>query len=218
MTLKELRIELFLALQDRGANTYESHFTSWINAAVLEIASDFALPALKLQDPVNLTITESNWLYDMPDTYQKNLYKCYDSDWNKITIKRGLGDIDALNIEHDETGNHVTHVAIRNNQIGVFPMAAEDMKLWYYKKPTVLSELTDELTCIDAQYHHSVVITKIILKHLHLFSDKLLKDDVAWWQSKYNAGLFGDGSSIGMVNCLARAKKPQRTGGRNPLP
>ena len=161
MNLGEIESELALYVQD---DSLVVHFKGWINNAILEIANDFALPALKLKDPVTLTITESDWLYDMPSSYMKKLYKCYDSNWDKITISHALGDIDELDIDHDETADHATHVAVRDSQIGVYPMAAEAIKLWYFEKPIELDASTDTPTCIPNQYHDRVIIPKVVVK------------------------------------------------------
>ena len=218
MTLEELENEIALYVDDNSLGT---HFKKWINNAVYEIANDFVLPALRLKEPTDITVTESNWLYDLPATYMKKVFKCYDEDWNKITIKRSLDDIDELDIDHNETGDHVTHAAVRDTQIGVFPMAAENIKTWFYKKPTDLVLPGDELTCIPSQYHARVVVPKVVIIGYHLLMD-MSKDppekSLTWWHAKYRAGLYGDSSDIGMLNCLARDKKPRRHGGRNPLP
>lgn len=219
MNLGELESELALYVQD---DSLVVHFKPWINNAILEIANDFDLPALKLKEPTSLTITESNWLYDLPATYQKKLYKCYDSDWDKITISHSLGDLDSQNIEHDETADHVSHVAVRDSQIGVYPKAAEGIKLWYYKLPTDLDVSTDVPTCIPNQYHDRVILPKIIVKAYHLLMDLSTQpphQSLAWWRAKYIVGLYGEpGGDIGMVNSFARDKGVRRTGGRDPLP
>jgi hypothetical protein len=219
MNLGELEAELALYVQDDSLAT---HFKSWINSSVTEIANDFFLPALRLNEPTSLTVTESDWLYDLPATYQKKVFKCYDSDYNKITIKRSLDDLDELNIEHDDVNDHVTHIATRDTQIGIYPMAAEDIKLWFYKKPTDLSLNTDELTCIPSQYHARVVIPKVVIIGYHLLMDMAVnppEKSLQWWIGKYRAGLYGEiGGDIGMLNCLARDKGVRRTGGRDPIP
>lgn len=219
MNLGELEAELALFVQD---SSHETYFTSWINEAVLEIANDFSLPALKLKEPTTLDVTEDDWLYDMPDAYMKNLFKCYDSDYNKIAIKRELGDIDSIDIDHDETGDNVTTVAVRDRQIGIYPMAAESIKLWFYEYPTDLVDPGNELTCIPKQYHSRVVLSKVIIKNYHLLQDMTENPphkSLQWWKANYRAGLYGErGGDIGMLNCFARDKKPKRTGGRNPLP
>lgn len=218
MTLGELESEIALYVQD---DSLAVNFKDWINNAILELANDFALPALKLNDPVPLTINKSAWLYTLPSTYLKKLYKCYDSDWSKITISHGLGDLDAVDIEHADTGDHVTQVAVRDNQLGVYPKAVEDIKLWYYKKPTDLDLSTDTPTCIPSQYHDRVILPKVVIKAYHMLIDMAVnppEKSLTWWMAKYHAGLYGDSSDVGMINCLARDKKIQRTGGRDPLP
>ena len=218
MNLGQLESELALYVQD---SSLETHFKSWLNNAVYEIANDFFLPALRLKEPTSLTVTESDWLYDLPDTYMKKVFKAYDSDYNKIIIKRSLDDLDELNIEHDETADHVTHIAVRDTQIGIFPMAAETIKLWFYKKPTDLAKDTDELTCIPAQYHSRVVISKVIIKAYHLLMDLSSQQpdkSLSWWRNNYSEGLFGSpNGDVGMLNCFARDKKPRRHGGRDPI-
>ena len=152
----------------------------------------------------------------------KKLYKCYDSNWDKITISHALGDIDVLDIDHDDTDDHVTHVAVRDNQIGIYPMATESINLWYYEKPTDLAESTDVPSCIPNQYHDRVIIPKIVVKAYHLLMDLATQpphQSLAFWMAKYRAGLYGEpGSDIGMVHSLARDKGIRRTGGRDPIP
>lgn len=219
MNLGVMKAELQLHVRDAALST---HFTTWINEAVYEIANDFSLPALKLEEPATKTVTESAWLYDMPSTYMKNLYKCYDSDWNKITIKRDLGDLDSIDIDHDETGDNVTTVAVRNSRLGIYPMAAETINLWFYKLPTDLVDDDEEPNCIPKQYHNRVIIPKVVIKNYHFMQDMTVNPphkSLEWWKGNYRIGLYGEpGGDIGMLNCLARDKKPCRTGGADPLP
>ena len=218
MNLGELKSEIALYVQDSSLETY---FTSWINSSVTEIANDFSLPYLKTKEPVDLVCVETEWLYNLPTSYMKNLYKAYDENYNKIIIKRSLDDIDALDIAHTTTANNVTHVATRDSQIGIYPMAAETIMLFYYKKPTDLTTDSDELVCIPEQYHDRVIIPKIVIKAYHLLVDMSSQaphQSLAWWMGKYRAGLYGEpGGDIGMINVFARDKKPRRHGGRDPL-
>jgi len=218
MTLAELISDLDLIVMDSSLKT---HFTDWINNAILEIAKDFALPALKLMEPITLSVTDDEWLYDMPATYHKKLYKCYDGDWNKITIHRSLDDIDSLDIDHDDTGDLVTDVAVRDNRIGVYPMADDTLRLWYFKKPTTLVNDGDEPTCIPDAYHYRVIISKVVIRNYHLLMDMSTNaphQSLQWWKNNYRGGLFGDGADIGMINYFAMEKKPKRRGGNNPIP
>ncbi len=218
MNLGEIKAELELHVRDASLSAY---FTTWTNDAVYEIANDFSLPALKLEEPTTLEVTEDDWLYDMPNTYMKNLYKCYDSNYFKITIKRSLDDIDAIDINHDETGDNVATVAVRNSRLGIYPMADETINLWFYKKPTALVDDDDELDSIPKEYHRRVIIPKVVIQNYQFLMDMTVNaphKSLQWWKANYHAGLFGDTSDVGMVNCFARDKKIRKTGGRNPLP
>ena len=219
MNLEELKSELSLIVMD---SSLETHFTDWINNAILEIAKDFSLPALKLKEPVTLSTTESDWLYDLASSYHKNLYKCADGDWNKVTVRRDLDDIDSLDIDHDDTGSLVTDVAVRDAKIGIYPMADDTLRLWYYEKPTDLADNGDELICIPADYHYRVVVSKVVVRNYHLLMDMSTNPphrSLSWWRNNYSEGLFGvPGGDIGLINCLARDRKPKRRGGKCPLP
>jgi len=68
MNLERLEEELALMTRD---STLEDYYTDWLNDAVLEIASDFELPDLKLKEPASLSTTESDWLYDLPATFHR---------------------------------------------------------------------------------------------------------------------------------------------------
>ena len=50
-------------------------FTQMINDVILEVASDFELPALKLLTPVPLTVNGTTWLWKLPDNFHKKLYR-----------------------------------------------------------------------------------------------------------------------------------------------
>lgn len=219
MNLEQLQAELELIIVD---SSLASHFTDWLNLAINEIAFDFSLPALKLIEPVTLAVNETDWLYDLSSSYHKNLYKCADEDWNKVTIHRSLDDIDAMDINHDETADHVTRVAVRDLKIGIYPKAAEDIRLWFYEKPTDLALDGDIPTCIPESYHYRVIVSKVVIKNYHLLMDMSTNPphkSLEWWRNNYSEGLFGSqGGDIGMINCFARDKKPKRRGGRDPLP
>jgi len=203
-------------------SSLETYFTDWVNIAINNIANDFALPALKLKEPEELDITESDWLYDLPSTYMKGLFKCYDSNYDKITIHRSLNDIDNLDIDHDDTGDNVTDVAVRDTQIGVYPMADETIYIWFYEKPTALSDDADEPECIPSQYHYRVIISRVVVENYQLIMDMSVNpphQSLEWWRARYREGLFGEpGGDIGMINCFARERKPKRRGGKCPLP
>jgi len=218
VNLGEVNAELDLIVQDLSLS---ANFTRWVNNAILEIANDFDLPALRLNEPVTIATTESDWLYDMPTSYMKKLFKCRDEDWNRVTVERDLDDIDSIDIDHNATGSNVTNVATRDLIIGIYPRAVDTLKAWYYKQPTALVDNDDEPLCIPNQYHYRVLVPKIVIINFELIQDMAVNPphkSLEYWHRKYHAGLYGDTSDMGMINCLARDKKPRRTGGSDPLP
>jgi hypothetical protein len=219
MNLGEINEELELHVRDAGLAAY---FTTWVNAAIKEIAYDFCLPALRLKEPETVTTTESDWLYDLPATYHKNVFKAADDDWNRVAVRRSLDDLDVLDIDHDDTGELVSDVAVRDTQIGIYPMAAGTLRIWYYELPTVLSDDSDIPTCVPEEYHSRVIVSKVIVKNYHLLMDMSVNPphlSLEWWKNNYRVGLYGNGADdIGLINCIARTKKPKRRGGICPIP
>jgi hypothetical protein len=226
MTLSELESALDLIVDDASLKT---HFKTWINNIVKELAEDFDLPALRLIEAVALNVTTSNWLYNMPSSYMKKLFRCRNSNSDKVTICRSMDSIESLDYDHDETGDYVTHVAVQDKQgvsnrfqIGIFPKANDTLSLWFYERPTVLTLPGDELTCIPDRYQDRVVIPKVVIKNWELLQDLVVDaphNSLKWWKDKYRIGLYGEPhGDIGMINCFARDRKPRRHGGSDPLP
>lgn len=219
MNLGELKDELSTIILD---SSLESSFDGWINNAILELTKDFYFPALKLKEPVELEVTDSEWLYDMPASYQKRLFKCYNSNSDKATIHRRFNDIDELDIDHEDTGDYVTDVAVRDLSIAIYPMADDTLRLWYYEQPTLLTLDADEPDYIPEEYHYRVLISKVVIRAYHLLMDLSVNtphQSLEWWRKNYSVGLYGEpGGDIGMIQCIARSRKPRRTGGKCPIP
>ena len=218
MTLAELMEEIGLLVED---SRMEQFYKRWINEAILEIAADFFLPALRLNEPVALPVTTTTWLYDVPTTYHKKLFRAADSVFNPITILPDLDSLDDRDLDHDEIESHVTHVAVRDRKIGTFPKAAESIKLWFYKLPTVLEDPGDIPTCIPTAYHSRVIIPKVVVKNFRALQDLVIDaphQSIMFWQEEYRQSLYGSPrGDIGMINYLAREKPPRRHGGRDPI-
>lgn len=66
MNLVRLKRELGLIVDN---SALEASYKDWLNDAVLEIASDFELPDLRLIEPVIFHIKDDEWLYDLPKEY-----------------------------------------------------------------------------------------------------------------------------------------------------
>src|SRR5512137_971583 len=212
MTLAEMVAELNLYTNnDPHLATF---FVGWINRAVASIASDFELPSLKRLSPYSVTVTTADWLYDLPEDFQKKLFLCCDGDYTKIQIMRDVEEVTALDLDHDETGTHVLCIAENGTQFAVYPKASETLKLWYYSKPVYISGMTDSPTCIPSQYHSSVILPKVILQNAELLQyvlEEAPNASLMYWQEKYKQGLYGTPrGDIGMVNFLAKRKAPIR--------
>jgi len=223
MNLGELERALKLSVQDRSL---EDQFPAWINNAILELAADFELPALKLRTPYTLSITTATWLYDLPANFHKKLFRCADANYNEIRQYRHIDYLDRLDMDHDETGDHPTAVATvegdEGNQIGVYPKATDTLYLWYYKRPTLLVSPADTPSCIPDSYHARVIIPKAVLKAFEHLQDQVENFDIKglqYWQGKLAAGLRGSPSEgIGLINYLSKIQGgPKRTGGRDPV-
>jgi len=227
MNLGELEAALDLSVQDKSLRGY---FAAWINNALLELAADFELPALKLQTPYSLVITTAAWIFDLPANFQKMIFRAADSDYNEITRYRTFDTLDRLDIDHDDTGDHVTAVAVAEGEtagaevkkIGVYPKATETIYLWYYKKPTVLVNPTDTPTCIPSSYHDRVIIPKAMIVAHRLLQDQVENFDIKplqYWESKLAGGLRGSPvDGIGLINYLSKIQGgPRRHGGRDPV-
>lgn len=218
MTLAELMDEIKNIVVD---SSLEQFYKRWINEAILEIAADHALPALRLNEPAILPVTTATWLYDVPATYQKKLFRAADSVYAPINILPDLYYLDDRDLEHADTGDHVTHLAVRDQKIGIYPKATESIKLWFYKLPTPLNAPDSIPTYIPTAFHSRVIISKVVVKNFRVLQDMVIEaphQSIMFWQKEYQKGLFGEPyGDIGMINFLARENPPRRHGGRDPI-
>ena len=229
MNLGELEGALNLSVQDKSLSQY---YRAYLNNAILELAATFELPALKLLNPYPLPLTTDNWLFDLPADFQKNLFRCADSNYSNISRRfRTIQALDRLDLDHDEIADHVTAVAVSEaetddhkagNKIGVFPKANETIYLWYYRKPTPLVKPGDVPFCIPEAYHFRVIIPKAKLVAYELLQDQVENFDtkgLQYWQAKLAAGLRGSpADGPGLIHYLNKIQGgPRRTGGRDPV-
>lgn len=222
MNLGELEAALDLSVQDKSLR---SHYASWLNTAILELAAAFELPALKTTVPTALAVTTATWLFALPTDFQKKLFRCADSNYDEITVYRTMEYLDRLDLDHDDvadTDGHVTMVAVTESQIGIYPKANETIYLWYYKKPALLTRASDVPTYIPEAYHARVIIAKATLKAYEHLQDQVENFDtkgLQYWQGKLAAGLRGspvDGP--GLIHYLSKIQGgSRRTGGRDPV-
>lgn len=218
MNLNELMEEIENIVVDSSLKPF---YQRWINEAILEIAADFPLPALRLNEPAHLTIATTNWIYAAPTNYHKQLFRAADSEFNQIRIMRDLDALDGLDLDHDDTGDHVTHLATRDQKFAVYPKAAEIINLWFYEKPAPLTSGSQVPACIPTAYHSRVIIPKVVVKNFRALQDMVIApphQSIIFWQKEYLKGLNGEPhGDIGMLNFLGRERKPRRHGGKDPV-
>lgn len=224
MTLGELEQELRLIVQD---SSLQSYFNTWINLAIQELAADFDLPALKCIEPWPLSVNTGDWIYNLPENYQRKLFRCVDVNYSPITICSTVEDIHRLDIDHDETGDLVTHVATMDavipKKIFVYPKADTTIYLWYYQIPSYIEDSSDVPTCIPAEYHGRVLIPRVVIKNFQLLQDLIIDAphrSLAYWRGLESEGLYGSPRGpIGLIHWIVRSEgSPRRHGGRDPLP
>ena len=219
MNLSQLEDELSLIVLDKSL---KNNFARWLNEGLEDLALEFSLPYLKRLEPFPFSVNTGSWLYDLPDVYQKIVFKVLNGDRSLVTIQRFMTDLDALDEAHTETGERVRAVAVEAGKIGTYPKADDTLYLWFYEKPTPLEKPGDVPRCLPAPYHQKVLIPKVVIKNFQLLQDMMLEpphQSLTWWTAELRNGLYGSpGGDIGLLNVLARDRKPRRHGGRNPIP
>lgn len=223
MTLADMEKALKVLVQD---DSLRPQFAQMLNDALLEVAADFDLPALRRLTPLSFPVTTAEWLWPLPDTFHKKLFRCANGVWSRVTVRRDLDDLDNLDLDHDDTGDLVTDVAVRDTgmdkYLGIFPKANDTLRLWFYEKPARMVNPEDAPRCIPTEFHDRVIVSKCVLKNFQYFTD-FIEDgpqkSLVYWENQYRQGLYGSrGGDIGLINFLVKARGgPRRTGGRDPI-
>jgi hypothetical protein len=207
----------------------------WLNRAIGEISNDFDFPSLALLQPITIPVTQDEFIYSLPEDFQKKPFKVFNGDFlaypgnpfaSRIWLCHDWDELDRKDITHLETGERVTHAAFQtvgmDSRVGIYPRANDTLYVWYYKRPPKLVDNRDEPRWMPEDYHYRVIVPKVIIKNFQLLQD-LIKDaphqSLAYWEEQYKKGLYGEmRGDIGLVHFLARNKQPRRHGGRDPLP
>lgn len=213
MTLREIMEELSQHVRDETLR--DIFFKKWINDAVLGLAEEFQLPALKLLEPHNMPVNSSTWLHALPETFHKELFKCRSVDWGRVGILSSVSALDELDPDHDEVEATVRFVAVseEHRNLAIFPKADTTVRLWFYRKPEVLDSEEDRLTCIPEAYQRRVLIPKVIVDAFPMIQDMAVQPpgpSIGYWRTKYSEGLFGSPKGeIGMIPYLAARNAPR---------
>jgi hypothetical protein len=227
MNLGELQDMLDQQVQEKS---FLAQYGAWINNAILELAADFELPALKLLTPTPLAVDTSKWLWPLPENFQKKLFRCAyidaDGQYRRVHVHDHIDALEQRDMDHDEIGNHVSQVATamqgEDQFLGIFPLAADTLPLWFYRKPLYLDQPTQTCDCIPPAYHHRVIFPKSVIKAYQFLQDQVENFDpkpLQYWHGELQKGLYGSPQEgIGLINYLAKSQGgPRRTGGRDPV-
>ena len=203
----------------------------WINAAILEVATDYDLPPLALADPYTLSVDTSKWLWPLPDTFHKKVFmaKWVGTDGAKHRIHHIHKDptyIKGLN--HTLTADHVSRIGVipqgKDLYLGIHPLAVQELELWFYRKPTVLEGSSDECDCIPFNFIPQVIYPKLIIKNYEFITDQVVdfplsQGSIQYWMGKLAVGLNGGrGQGTGLLGFYNINYHPPRMhGGRNAL-
>lgn len=215
MTLEELRTVLYEHVRDEYLR--DNFFDRWLNMAVLRLAKEFLLPALRRLEPYSFTINTTNWLYTLPDEFLKMVFKIMNTDYSYVTILDHLDQIDSMNPAHDDTYDYVTYAAVdvEQRKLAIYPKptTTTTLHLWYYTKPVVMEADSDSPTCIPEVYHETVLVPRVIIDAFPMIQDMAVQQpgpSLQYWRTVYREGLFGSPKGeVGMLNYLASLKKPR---------
>jgi hypothetical protein len=215
MNLGRLKTELQSVLQEP---TVESSFTDWLNDAVLELAGQYEIPALRLHTPAFLPTTTSDWQYSVRDAqhdnpefiYMKRVVRVASAARPQgIPIEPSLMSFDDFDPEHSQSGSQVQRVAVEGETLAIFPKADDSLSLWFYRRPLDMADDEDEPEIPDEAFHYRVLVPMVVLRALRLYPEdrpqSVMGDNtklLQLWQARLTDSLYGNGSLIGWLQKL----------------
>ncbi len=214
MNLGEMTDELGMIVQDNGK--LRTLLTPWINNAILEVANDYDLPPLALVDPVPLEVDTSKWLWPLPDNFHKRLFMCKHQHRSgnyrdhRVHIYKEIRRLEGR--DHNFVGERVREVAVAmqggspkgdNYYLGIHPLAAETLDLWFFQKPAILKQSGDISDCIPPGFERRVIFPKVIIQNYNYIVDQTQNFDlrpIQYWQTELRKGINGaPGEGIGLL-------------------
>ncbi len=219
MTLDELVKEVYSVNRDPST---ETSIPVWLNQAVLELAAEYELPALRLRQPAVLTTTTAAYLYDIADavhplgyTYQKRLFRVTSAQFQQgFGLEPDPRWLDDTDPGRTQTGDAVMRVAVEGDQLSVFPRANDSLNLWFYRNPVPMVAGDDTPDGIPAPYHYRVLVPYTVLRTFRVYPemlDNLVVGDnskmLALWTARLNQGLYGDNVQIGLMQYIQKAQR-----------
>ena len=219
MTLDELTLEIKSVLRDP---TMESSITNWLNQAMTELSFQFEFPQLRLRQPAVLTTTTADYLYNIEDAihplgyeYQRRVFRITSSAFQYgIALEsepQWINDIDPL---HAQISDSVQRIAVEGNQLLTYPKANDSLSIYYYRKPIPMVDGEDTPDGIGEGFHYRVLVPHVVLKAFRNYPDELAYGTqgnetkmLVLWQSRLNAGLYGDTVQEGLLHALQKNER-----------
>lgn len=219
MTRGELKDELMMILKDP---TIEHVLDDWLNQALLSLAAEYEIPSLKLKEPVTLAVTEDDWLYDLPASFLKKLFRVTNGNPSKpwLHISPSMDRLDMADRTHTQTGTFVQRVAYEDRQLGIYPKADDTLSLWYYRTPTLMADDDDEPVDIPEAFHDTVLIPKVVLRGFREYPE-LARNNIQenaraldYWRTKLREGLYGSAQTgqTGLLGFYIKSQPPRVRG------
>lgn len=133
-TQAELIVEVTRIIQD---SSYDDALLGFLNQAVQEVAGDPRILLPELESQANVSTSTSEAYADLPATYQKNLFYCYNSSkYQAIKIYGSLENLQRRFQRLDLSGT-IVGVAVRGVEIHYqrTPSTSETLQLHFYRLP-----------------------------------------------------------------------------------
>jgi hypothetical protein len=229
MNLGQMQNELGMIVKDSGR--LSQWLPGWINDAILEVATSYDLPPLALADPYSLTVDTSKWLWLLPGTFHKNLFLAKKADtaagpWSQVQVYKNPDYLAGK--DHTLEGGVTSAVAVipqgKNFFLGVYPLAEQELNLWFYQRPAILEKPGDICDCIPFNFIPQVIYPKLIIKNFQFIVDQVIDFSITagplqYWQAELTKGLHGaSGYGPGLLGYFnINFNPPRRTGGRDPI-
>lgn len=221
MNLLQLQTEIRNARPDPSI---ESSITTWLNQVILELAAMYELPSLRIRTPATLTTVATEYLYNLSDTthpdghvYLKRCFRITSTTFQQgFTLEPSVTLLDDLDPEHDDTGTAIQRIAVEGDQIAVWPLAAESLSVWYYRRPVDMVQDQDAPDGIPEPYHYRVLVPMVLLRAFRDYPPDLpygvLGDNrlmLQLWERRLHEGLYGNGVFPGMLHYIQKAQRVQ---------
>ena len=230
MNLSQLRTELQVILPQPTVS-YPESLLAFLNDEMSQLSYQFDLPALKLKRPATLTTTTAEWLYSMstdivhPDgyQYQKMVFRATlpADDDSALNIYREIRIIDERDPDHDDSESFHSDIAVEDDAIAVYPLAANTINLWWFRKPIDMVNDNDEPDGLPPEFHYRVLIPRVVLRCFKVWPELGTEGGpqdslraLQLWTNRLQAGLYGDGGQMGLLDSLRKSRPPRIRGAR----